>query len=125
MNKIEKSQIIKAEEDLKNAMISSDLDALDELLSLELVFTNHLGHILRKQDDIKAHKSGVVKIDEITPSEQHINIHDGVAIVSVLVYLSGSYNGEVGAGNFRFTRTWVPTKSGKYQVIAGHACVVA
>ena len=38
-----KDQILEAEENLRYAMIHSDLVALNELLAPELLFTNHLG----------------------------------------------------------------------------------
>jgi hypothetical protein len=37
------------EERLRIAMLNSDVDALDELLSEELLFTNHLGIIVSKE----------------------------------------------------------------------------
>jgi len=33
-------------------MLKSDVNTLDELLSSDLVFTNHLGHLMTKQDDL-------------------------------------------------------------------------
>lgn len=125
MNTLTETEVIKAEEELRLAMIASDVNALNGLLAPELIFTNHLGHVLQKQDDIAAHESGMIKVDELTPSEQRVHIHGEVAVVSVLMYLSGSYDGEPGEGNFRFTRVWATTPSGELQVIAGHACVVA
>ncbi len=44
---------------------------------------NHLAQLMTKQDDLEAHQSGMLKINEITFSDQKINIHNGVAIVSV------------------------------------------
>lgn len=117
-------QIVEAEERLRAAMLGSDVSALDELMADELVFTDHLGHVLGKQDDLGAHRSGLVKIDALTPSEQIIPVHGEVAIVSVRVHLSGSYAGTRSEGDFRFTRVWGRSASGGWQVVAGHACVV-
>ncbi len=49
------TQILEAEEQLRQAMLASDVNALDDLLSPELIFTNHLGQVMGKQDDLAAH----------------------------------------------------------------------
>jgi hypothetical protein len=64
-------QIVEVEDQLKTAMLSSDVAALDELLAPNLIFTNHLGQLLGKNDDLAAYRSGVLKIAELEPSEQH------------------------------------------------------
>ncbi|MGL5082267.1 MAG: nuclear transport factor 2 family protein, partial [Microcoleaceae cyanobacterium] len=100
------TQIVNAEERLRQAMLASDISVLNTLLAPEIIITSHLGERLGKQDDLAAHDSGLIKIDELQPSEQHIQIHQGVAIVSVRMQLSGRYNGSPAKGDFRFTRVW-------------------
>lgn len=125
MNSTVEAQIHNAEEQLRQAMLASDVETLDALLADELIFTNHLGQVLSKQDDLAAHRSGVVTIDELTPSEQRMQIHGNVAVVSVRVHLVGSYAGTPAQGDFRFTRVWARLDAGAWQVVAGHATVVA
>jgi hypothetical protein len=50
MNRAVEAQILNAEDKLRTAMLSSDVNALDELLAPELVFTNHLGQPERFQN---------------------------------------------------------------------------
>jgi ketosteroid isomerase-like protein len=119
-----KNEIIEAECNLKLAMISSDVGALNHLLSNDLVFTNHLGEILSKSDDIAAHKKGDFKISSLSLSEQVIKSSGDVVIVSAHAKIVGSYKGEPTSGNFRFTRVWEKFNS-KWQVVAGHASIVA
>jgi len=97
-------QIVEAEERLGAAMLGSDVGALEELLAPELIFTNHLGGVIGKEDDLAAHRSATVEIHELTPSERHIRIYGDVAIVSVRVHLLGRYAGVSSQGDFRFTR---------------------
>ncbi|HEY9772102.1 MAG TPA: nuclear transport factor 2 family protein [Coleofasciculaceae cyanobacterium] len=63
------TQIINAEERLRQAMLASDVSVLDELLAPEIMIIRHLGELLRKQDDLSAHKSGLFKIHKLIPSE--------------------------------------------------------
>ncbi len=125
MSSTVETQILEAEERLRRAMLDSDVGALDALLAAELIFTNHLGQVLRKEDDLNAHRLGLVKVTELTPSERHIQLRADVAVVSVRVHLSGRYAGVASEADFRFTRVWGLSAAGTWHVIAGHASVVA
>ena len=46
-----KGQIVDAENQLRTAMLRSDVSALDRLLVPELIFANHLGQLLGKEKD--------------------------------------------------------------------------
>ncbi len=122
-NSIE-AQILEAEERLRLAMLDSDVRVLDELLAPELIFTNHLGQVMGKQDDLAAHQSGKLKIETLTPSERHIQLIGNVAIVTVKVHLIGSYEGDGFNNNLRFTRIWNLFSGGTWQIVAAHSSVV-
>lgn len=119
------TEIIHVEERLRQAMLASDVSVLNELLAPEIIITSHLGELLGKQDDLAAHESGLIKIHELKPSERHIQIHGEVAIVSVRMQLSGSYNGSPASGNFRFTRVWAISANGTWHIVAAHIGMVA
>lgn len=123
-NKIE-DRIIEAEEKLRLAMLHSDVKALDELLSSRLIFTNHLGHLVGKEEDLAGHRSGALKLNSLSASERQILLTGDVAIVSVRMELSGSYNGAPTNGIFRFTRVWSQSEDGTWQIIAGHSGIVS
>ena len=106
------------EEQLKQAMLKSDITLLDVLLANDLIFTNHLGHIMTKQDDLEAHKSKTIKIDKISLSEQQIILKSGIAIVTVKAHIIGNFNSIISDNNFRFTRVWSKSSSGAWQVVA-------
>lgn len=125
MNQTFETQIINAEERLRLAMLASDVSTLDELLAPEIIITSHLGELLGKQDDLAAHASGLLQINELNPSEQQIQIHGEVAIVSVRMQLSGSYKGNPANGDFRYTRVWAVSASGTWQIVAAHIGMVA
>ena len=63
------NSIIVIEDQLKTAMIDSDVLVLDQLISDDLIFTRHLGQIMSKQDDLEAHRSGSV-------SYTHLRAHE-------------------------------------------------
>ena len=118
------AQILEAEERLRLAMLNSDVKILDELLAPELIFTNHLGQVSGKQDDLAAHQSGKFKIEVLTPSDCHIQLVGNVAIVTVRVHLIGSYDGNSFDNNLRFTRIWTLSSKDTWQIVAAHSSLV-
>jgi len=105
-------------------MLNSDVSSLNELISSELLFTNHLGVLISKNEDLNAHSSKVFVFNSLKLSDFKILVQDNSAIVSVKAEIKGNYNGQPANGNFRFTRFW-SNMSGKWQVIAGHSSVIA
>jgi hypothetical protein len=125
MNGTVEAQILDAEDRLRTAMLKSDLVALDELLAPELIFTNHLGRLQGKEDDLTAYRSGMLKVKDLRPSEHQVRLNNGVAIVSVRVQLSGTYNDKPANGDFRFTRVWALSPHKSWRVVAAHAGLVS
>ncbi len=109
---------------LKEAMLSSNIEELDLLLSDDLIFTDQTGTLYSKQDDINAHKSGFVSIQSIDCSEHKIYVTQNTAIVSVLMEISGIFGGNQITGKLRFTRTWYQVEQDKWQIIAAHSTQV-
>jgi ketosteroid isomerase-like protein len=117
-------QISDAEDRLRSAMLSSNVGALSELLAPELIFTNHLGQLQGRENDLAAYRSGILTIEHLVPSEQHILVVHEVAIVSVRVQLTGTYNGSPANGAFRFTRVWSLSPDKNWHVVAAHSGLV-
>ena len=113
-------QIMEAEERLRQAMLHHDLGALDELIAPDLLFTGHTGQLVTKEDDLAFHRAAVLNLKEIEPSQQHIQLHPGFAVVSVLMHLVGVFEGTPIEQNMRYTRVWSIPPNGSPQVIAGH-----
>ncbi len=118
------NEIQACEEKLKVAMVQSDLSVLDELMSPDLLFTNHLGQLMSKQDDLAMHQSGVLDISTILLSEQKIKFYDAIAVVSVQARIKGNFNGEESENNFRFTRVWLKQPNDRWQIVNGHSSIV-
>jgi hypothetical protein len=117
--------IAKLEEQLTDAMLTSNYHKLDELLADDLLFTNHLGQPVTKAEDIALHKAGLLKIKLLEKIEETIKTHKNAIVVSVLVDLTGTYEGQNASGKFRFTRVWAETSPQKWQVIAGHSSLLS
>ena len=112
------------EERLKIALLQSDVSVLNELLADDLIFTNHLGHILSKQDDLEAHLTNRLKINELTLSEQKVIIKNDIAIVTVKARIQGTFNHQESDNYFRFTRVWSQISDNLWQIIIAHSSIV-
>jgi hypothetical protein len=121
---IDRDRVIELEERLRQAMLHSDIVELDALIAPELLFTNHLGQVVSKHDDLDAHRSGRFKFTELTPSDRQIQLNEGFIVVSVLMHIVGSYQGTPVETNIRFTRVWAISTNGSIQIVAGHTSEV-
>ena len=121
---MDNNKIVALEDQIKVAMLASDVSVLNQLLSDELIFTSHLGQVMSKQDDLEAHITGFVKIKSINQSEQRILLYEGFAVVSVLSRINGIFGGEQSEAALRFTRVWRKIVNDEWQVVAAHSSLV-
>jgi len=118
-------QIALVEERLRLAMLASDRIVLDELISPDLIFTNHFGQVFGKQDDLGLHQSGTLQLKKLEPSEIQINASSGFSVVSVRMKLVGTYADVPFAADLRYTRIWGLATNGSWQIVAGHSSAIA
>ncbi len=106
------------EEQLRHAMLTSDLEGLDALIDADLLFVLADGTVVDKQADLDAHRSGHVRITKLDPSEQRIAVHNSAAVVTVMMVATGSFGGVPFEGHYRYVRFWCETATG-WRVIGG------
>jgi len=109
---------------LRKAQLASDVSTLDTLIDEQLVFTGPDGALYGKSDDLDAHRRGLIRIDRLDPSEEHIQRFDRIAVVSVRMEMSGAFQGTPFAGPFRYTRVWRAHENG-WRIVAGHVSAIA
>ncbi len=124
MNDANIDAVVELEERLERAMRTSDVPALDELLADDLLFTNHQGLVVTKQEDLDVHRSGLLKLDSLVASDRSIRPLGHVAIVAVRVQLAGRHADQPFEGTFRYTRVWA-LQGIRWRIVAAHASVVA
>jgi hypothetical protein len=119
-----KTQIETLEARLIEAMKTSNVAELDVLLADNLVFTNQNGHLVSKEDDLNAHRSGEMEIYTLETSAQIIEVlDDATAVVSVIKDMSLNYSGHTTIGIYRFTRVW-HNNGANWQIVAVHSSQV-
>jgi len=114
----DKNQIISIEKELLIAMKNCDVLKLNELIHDNLLFSIPNGQCVTKAMDLEVYSSGKMKIDEISSSEQEINLIGDNAVVSVIIEIKGMYFDQVFDGKYRINRVWKLVNN-KLTVIAG------
>ena len=118
MNPISKESIISMEKEMLNAIRNSDVKKLNELIHEDLLFNIPTGQTITKDLDLENYRSGNMKIEDISSSEQLINLIGDTAVVSVTITMKGKYLEHIIDGKFRINRIW-KMFGNNWKVIAG------
>jgi ketosteroid isomerase-like protein len=108
---------------LKQAMLASDVDALDALLADDLSFVDATGKLWSKADDLNGHRYGMQRIERLEVEEQRIRVHGTFAVTVTRVAIAGTFAGAPFAGSLRYTRTWGEI-GGTWRVVAAQCGLV-
>jgi len=111
------SEILDLEAQIVAAILSSDVKVLGQLLHDQLVFVNHLGMTLSKQQDLAPHISGDLKITQLNTSDHEVHSFGNTYVVVVTKEIKGSYLTQQFESHVKFTRIWQRT-NGAWKVIA-------
>ncbi len=118
--KMNQARVIEYEEMVRSAMLSNNVELLEELLSDELIFVNHLGQWLSKEQDINAHRSKSLDIAGIEVLEQEVKLFQELAVTITKIALNGALaTGESIGGEYSYTRVWKDVE-GKLKVVSCH-----
>jgi hypothetical protein len=114
----QEEQIIDCENRLLEAMKTSDVTALDELLHERLIFNIPTGQTITKAMDIENYRLGRMRVHEISATEQVVEVFENTAAVASTVHLKAKYMGMTVDGRFRYLRVWKLTDD-LWRIIAG------
>ncbi len=116
-------KIIELEEELRQAMLNSDVEKLDVLIDDSLVFTIPNGVVANKSMDLQSYNSGIQQIRSLIPSEQTVTIHENTAVVTVKMELEGTFQEQDISGSYRYLRVW-KCDGPQIRIIAGSAALI-
>jgi ketosteroid isomerase-like protein len=119
-------EIIILEARIRAAQLEADLNALDDLISEDLLFTGPDGQLGTKQQDIEAYRSRTVRFMAHVPQELRIRrVGAEVAIVSLRARLTVNVAGNLSDGTYRYTRVWAREDGRTWRVVGGHVSQVS
>jgi ketosteroid isomerase-like protein len=111
------TQIRECEARLYAAMLASDVAELDVLIADDLLAT--------KAMDLELHRTGGTQFHEFVPKDLEIRVwSEQFALVSAKIFLSGTYLGNVFAGDYRYMRVWRNGENG-WQIAGGSVSTMA
>src|SRR5689334_13080201 len=117
------STIRAAEERLWRAQLSADVEALDELIADDLLFTGLGGSLETKAADLQQHRSGALKITKLEPLDFRVRAIPGGAISSVKMDATALIAGKPTSAILRYTRVWI-SEGGRWKIAGGHMSAV-
>lgn len=106
MDKITKEDVSEAENQLFQAQLTSNVDALDQLLYDNLIAVAPTGQTLTKEMDLDAHRSKAMIIEEASTEIDNIRIIGDTALSIVTMTAKGKVMGAPLEGKFRYFRVW-------------------
>ena len=115
--------ILAREAELREAMLTNDVAALDRLIDDTLMFVALDGSVVGKEDDLAAHRARRLRLVSLEPSDRHVQRHGPIAVVTVRMALDGTWDGAPASGVYRYTRVWRERPDG-WRIVAGHLSVV-
>jgi len=117
------TDILDQENRLYEAIKESNINVLEELLHDELLFVLPSGDVITKEMDLQSYRDGNLKIRELIPHVEHLNIIDDTAVITLTLELKGNYSGQDFESKFHYIRFWKTFPSG-IQVVGGSGRIV-
>lgn len=115
-----KEQIQQLEEQLNAALVGAKLDVLETLVSDNFIFTDHMGVVHSKAEELALHASKYVDVQSIVSSGKQIIVTGQTAVVSDQVDMQGEYDSIQSSSVFKSTRVWGQVDSDNWQLLAIH-----
>ena len=103
---ITKNDILNLENKLYEAMKNSSVETLDKLLHNDLLFIVPSGETITKEMDLETYRTGDLKIVELIPNIEQLNVIDDLAVITLKIGLKGSYNNQPIDAQYRYIRFW-------------------
>jgi ketosteroid isomerase-like protein len=116
-----KEKITKLEYQLIEAIKTSDIKFIENILHDDLLFLAPNGQVVTKEMDLNAHKSKQMSVEQLIPKFEDFKIIGNTAISIVVYDTKGMMLGKPISGQFRYIRTWKSFKDG-IKVVSG-ACL--
>lgn len=104
--KLIKEDIVKLEYDLIEAIKTSDIDFIDNVLHDDLQFLTPNGQVITKEMDLASHKSKQMTVEVLIPTFETCKIIGDTAISIVVYDAKGTMLGKSISGQFRYIRNW-------------------
>jgi hypothetical protein len=104
--KIQREDVVDAENKLFSAQLISNLEILDQLLHNDLIAVTPTGQVVTKEMDLNSHKAKTMIIEDASTEIDDIKIIGDTAISTITMKAKGKMLGAPVEGTFRYLRVW-------------------
>jgi len=104
--KINREDVVEAENQLFSAQLVSNVEILDQLLYDDLIAVAPTGQMITKEMDLDSHRAKTMIIEEASTEIDDIKITGDTALSIVTMTAKGKMMGTPIAGKFRYFRVW-------------------
>lgn len=119
------AEIVDLERRLRRAQLDADVQALDALISADLLFAGPDGAPATKAQDLQAHATRAVRFLSHEPEELRVRrVGEACAIASLRARLTVEVGGASVSGVYRYTRVWAREGDGVWRVVGGQVSAV-
>lgn len=108
------------EESLRQAMLMSDVEALDRLIADDLLFVTHSGQVINKDDDLNAHRKKLFTLSRLDFHKQEVRQLSDTVITITVAELEGIAQVPF-TDTIIYTRVWRKNEHSIWQVCVGQA----
>lgn len=122
-NKLTENSILEQENKLYRAIKDGDVTALDHLLHDKLLFILPSGETITKEIDLNTYRDGALKVDELLPETENLNIIDDMAVITLTMKLKGKFNEVPFEAGYRYIRFWKKFDDG-IKVVGGSGMAI-
>jgi hypothetical protein len=105
-NKLTENSIREQENKLYSAIKDGNITMLDQLLHDDLLFIIPSGETITKEIDLNTYRDGALKVEELLPEIQNLNIIDDMAVITLTMKLKGKFNDVPFEASYRYIRFW-------------------
>ena len=104
--KIQRKDVVEAENKLFSAQLISNVEILDQLLHNDLIAITPTGQVVNKEMDLSSHKAKTMIIEDASTEIDDIKIIGDTAISTIIMKAKGKMLGTPVEGTFRYLRVW-------------------
>ena len=112
--------ILHLEQQLLEAIKTSNLELLDQLLHNDLLFIAPNSQTITKEMDLASHRKGEMVVETIESEVEKVQLIDNTAIVVIVYHTKGKMLGNAIDGSYKHIRFW--QENNNYWKVIGGSC---
>ena len=106
------------------ALTKHDVEALNEIWSIDYTFVNPRGELLSKAQRIANIKSGTTEFQTMSPQKERLHVQGNFAVEVGRIVVEGEYSGHESSGEYRYTTVWIKIQK-RWRMLANQITLIA